>query len=413
MAATVGGSHDLMAAIASYVPSATALRTLLEVLPPALLGGTWVSVLRLLQHPKLDPNALWPTVQFKAIEAVFNPRGKIDVWALPELQPLWAMGVDVAFQYMYDDDIARLRDAQPLLVDVDAFGFQECATVNVAKGVWTGCMLRLSSSSTQDGVAAMARAVATMPSLRHVTLNLSQVSCVLESDPPEFEYFAAPFPAALEPYVWTALSPSHLVDVTILGGDLLATTKGVSSAIQWLASRPLRRLCLSDVRVAAHDVDALVTAMRNCTTLSTIELSYDLTLVSAFLSAPLPRHVRRLRLFVSDEPYHPKSGWFKITALPVPSGRLAHFVATAIDGSALTHLSLDVHRLGNDSVAAIVSTALQKMPRLTHLELLNVPSGPHLGAVLATNATRIQALESLRLQEQPVDSFDMFGASDY
>ncbi|KDO18737.1 hypothetical protein SPRG_15906 [Saprolegnia parasitica CBS 223.65] len=117
--------------------------------------------------------------------------------------------------------------------------------------------------------------------------------------------------------------------------------------------------------------------MRNCSTLSTIELSYDLSLLPAFLPMPLPRHLHRLRLFVSDEPYHPKSGWFKITALPVRS--VAHFVATAIDGSALTHLSLD------------------KLRRLTHLELLNVQS----------------ALGSLRLQEQPVDTCDMFGESDY
>ncbi|KDO18733.1 hypothetical protein SPRG_15902 [Saprolegnia parasitica CBS 223.65] len=387
-----------MAAIAGYVPSAKALRRLLEALPPNLLGDAWASILRLLQHPKLDPNAIWPIAQFTAIKAVVAPRGKVNVWTLPELEPLWAMGVDVVFKFPCDHCVDCRRLVPRHLADMQAFGFQCSATINVARGVWTSCVIRLLPSSTVDDVKRYTSAVAAMPSLRHVIIDLSQIAYTLEFIPPQYEHRADVFPAALEPHVWSTLSPSHIRDVTILGSNLLATTKGVRSAIQWLSSRPLRRLCLAEAKVDAHTVTAFVTAMRDCTTLSTIELSYDLVLLPAFLSVPLPRHLRRLRLFVSDEPYHAETGWHKITSLPVA------LVTTAIAGSALTHLSIDLDSLDDQSAAAIVSTAFKHMPCLDHLELLNVRCAPHLDAVLDAGAARIAALESMRLQE-PIEDY--------
>ncbi|KDO21959.1 hypothetical protein SPRG_12823 [Saprolegnia parasitica CBS 223.65] len=79
--------------------------------------------------------------------------------------------------------------------------------------------------------------------------------------------------------------------------------------------------------------------MRNCTTLSTIELSYDLRLVSAR--------------------YHPDSVSYNIM-----------------------RFRLDVQELDDQNVAANVSTALEQVPSLEHLELFNVRRGPALTAVL-------------------------------
>ena len=434
MATTVGGSHELMAAIAGYVPSAMALRALLEALPPDFFGdtrvgilrNTWASVLRnpwpgvlcLLQHPQLDPNTLWPTLQFKAVEAVLDPKGKRNVWMRPELRPLWAAGVDVAIESMDERQVDGFCKAQPCLPDADIMCSLAPATVNIASGVWTSCTLSLSPSKSQDDILRMTSILASTPSLRRVTLHLSQITCTRVMECEEYEHesaywsYGAPLPAALEPHVWAALAASHVVDVTFLGGNLLATPNGIASAVQWLASCRIRRLCLVDVNVAAHGVGALVTAMRNCTTLSHLELSYDCTLLPALLSTPLPRHVRRLRLFVSDEPHSPNTICHKITALPVSCG-VAHFLASAIANSALMHLSMDVHGCGDESIAAILSMVLTQLPDLAHLELLHFRRGPQLNLVLEAGAARLAALASVRFHELAEDIFDMYGTSDY
>ncbi|EQC25371.1 hypothetical protein SDRG_16780 [Saprolegnia diclina VS20] len=406
MAATLGGSRELMATIADYVPSREALRTLLEVLPPNLLGNAWTKVLQLLQHPTLDPNALWPIARYNPFEVVFDVRGGFNVRMLPQHEPLWAMGVDVEADYPRGCGVSCWRRVPPQLPAVQG-STRPARTVE--KGVRTSSTVELSPSSTVDDVVRYASEVAATSSLCHVTINLSQIEHELESWPAQYEYYTKVFPAALEPYVWSALSPSHIVEVAIVGSNLLATADGVQSAIEWLTSRPARRLCLAEAKVDAHDVTALVTAMRDCTTLSTIELSYDLVLLPAFLSAPLPRHLRRLRLFASEDPYHAETGWHKITSLPVA------LVTTAIAGSALTHLSIDLDSLGDDqSAATIVSTALERMPSLDHLELLNVRRAPLLNAALEAGAARIATLESMRMHEYQVLTADMFGGgSDY
>ncbi|EQC25373.1 hypothetical protein SDRG_16782 [Saprolegnia diclina VS20] len=413
-----------MAAIAGYVPSATALRNFLEALPPAFLGETWAGVLRLLQHRRLDPNRIWPAVHYGALEGAFVSNYKTNVLMNRKLRPLWDVGLDVEMGYLNNQRFDRLRQLVPNLIDVDdVFGYgQDSARANVAKGVWTGCTIRLSLVRTQDDFARIATTMAAMPSLRELTLNLSQLA---EAHPyyipPEYIYHTAPFPASLEQYLWAALAASRILDLTLLGGHLVATTDGIASAIQWLTSRPIQRrvhrLCFDDVKVEANDVATLVTAMRECTTLSTVDLSYDRTLLPTFLSAPLPRHVRRLGLFVSEGRYYLDSVSLNITSLPVG------LVVTAIAGSALTHLRLDVQDLDNQNIAAIVSTALERIPSLQHLELSNVRRGPKLTAVLEAGADRLAGLESVQLHElevariespEPdVDAAGIFGTSDY
>ncbi|KDO18738.1 hypothetical protein SPRG_22361 [Saprolegnia parasitica CBS 223.65] len=336
----------------------------------------------------------------------------------PELQPLWDVGVDVDFHcYMIDQILEPLRQAFPQVADIRSIlGLQRLATVNLGRGVWTSCVLSLLPTASHDDVARRASALVAMPSLRRITIDLAQLTeYEWFDDAPSFEYDDAPFPAAVGRQLWSALAASHVLDVTLLGGNLLATPDGVRSAIQFLAHRPLRRLCLDDVQHKADHVAALVTAVRDCTTLSAIELSYDLMFLPAFLSAPLPRHLRRLRLFVSSMPVRSESDWCDISAISI------ELVASGIADSALTHLSLAVDRLDDRGVATLLLTALEKMPCLTHLELFHVRHGPLLNAVLATHATRIAALASMQLhglealesQESDVEPMDMFGAADY
>ncbi|EQC29819.1 hypothetical protein SDRG_12365, partial [Saprolegnia diclina VS20] len=423
MATAVGGSHELLAAIANYVPSATALRALLEALPPDFFSDTrvgslrnpWPGVLCLLQHPQLDPSTLWPTLQFKAVAAVLDPQGKRNVWLCPELRPLWAAGVDVTMESMDARQVDGLCKAQPRLLDADIMCSLTPMTVNIASGVWTSCTLSLSLSKSQDDILRMASILASTPSLRRVTLDLSQIAYARVMECEEhgevYRSYGAPLPADLEPHVWAALAASQAVDVTFLGGNLLATPNGIASAIQWLASCRIRCLCLADVNVEVNGVGALMTAMRNCTTLSHLELSYDHTLLPALLSMSLPRHVRRLRLFVS-EPHSPDSICHRITTLSVPCG-VAQFLASAIAASALTFLSIDVDGCGDESTAAILSMVLTQLPDLAHLELVRFRRGPQVKLVLEAGAARLAALASVRFHELAEDIFDTYGASDY
>ncbi|EQC25378.1 hypothetical protein SDRG_16786, partial [Saprolegnia diclina VS20] len=302
MAATLGGSRELMATIAHYVPSAIALRTLLEVLPPAFLGDAWASVLRLLRHPKLDPSALWPIAQYRAIAAIIDPRGTVNVWTLPELQPLWAMGVDVAFKSPRDDYIDWRRHVPPHFSNMQVFGVQTSAMINVARGVWTSCMIHLSPSSTLKIVEHYASELAATPSLRHVLISFAQIDTLLDSDPNECVFFNdAPFRPNLPPHVWAALSPLHIMDITIVGRGLMWVNRDLRLAVQWLMSRPMRRLTRHAITPLPVD---LVTAATAGSALTHAAIDFDSLddVVAIVVSAlnRMPRHAYLELLNVQD-----------------------------------------------------------------------------------------------------------------
>ncbi|EQC42312.1 hypothetical protein SDRG_00051 [Saprolegnia diclina VS20] len=371
-AMTVASTPELVRAIAGFVASGVTLRRLLEAINPADLDGSWQSFLALVDDWFVRPNDLWPVVQYNVM-----------------CNEVTIFDIDTYFQR--NESIDALRREHPHVQDGAAVGWMAPATINIARGIWTSCTLHLQTNATALDISSLAEALMSAPALRAVSVITSQLKYTLQMNPPLYVFHDDAFPTSLAPAVWQMLLQSHVVDLRLIGGSLLATSDGVKCLTQWLSTRPATRLHLSDVNVSATDATVLATALRNCNTLRELELDYDKDLVPAFLSQPLPRHLRRLRLFKS-EPTSPHSRDVTLADL---DGR-GSLVVDALAFARLTHFSMDASRLNLAEATAIVVAALQ-LPRLLHLDISGGPRG--LSACLVS-VQRSPRLEVFLLQER-------------
>ncbi|EQC42314.1 hypothetical protein SDRG_00053 [Saprolegnia diclina VS20] len=362
-AVVIASKPELLRTIVSFIACGTTLHALLDACDRKDLDATWRSFLRLVAEWSLPPTDLWPVLQYDAMRHELGHR----VWTDSDTQSLWGSDIDTYFRC--NKTIDAMRRVHKNVVDGISVGWMAPATINIARGVWTSCTLYLQAKATALDIARLAAALASASALRAVSVIAPQVRYTIETNPPMHVFGDVLFPPSLEPAVWRALLQSHVVDLRLVGGSFLATSDGVKRLIQWLSTRPVMRLHLSDVHVSAIDAAALATALRNCTTLRELELGYDKDLVPAFLSQPLPRHLRRLRLFKS-EPTSPHSRDITMADL---DGR-GSLVVDAVAFAHLTHFSMDASNLDATDIV-LISTAALKLPRLSHLNISKTPRG--------------------------------------
>ncbi|OQR88950.1 hypothetical protein ACHHYP_20282, partial [Achlya hypogyna] len=310
-------------------------------------------------------------------------------WTAKFLDPLAARGLDAYFVYDADTEWFYVASC-----GVASNVAEDCRTQNkaltVSRATSTSHLVWFNGRSTEADIEATARILRRNPYLRELSLSSSCIDFTEESDPPT-HYFGPPIPEALVPCFWRALHRSFVTDLELKAGNLFSTPAAARQGIQWLQERPVYRLRLQAVIVDESSAGAVAGALSRCTTLQVLELVYDRYLMPAFLAAPLPPSLRRLCLNVNDVDY-PHNG-FKYSNFLVDIGLAnpAAYLAQAIAGSQLTHLSVNVAGLDDAGTALVFETALTRLPLLQHLKLTEVVRGPSLDAAEAAVGASIHS----------------------